>query len=245
MAGELTAETEALWRDVEDRVGDGRDGPRLRPMLVELARRAPDGSRAWAYACCELAERVMDEEPWYASILARRVTRDCVDNHRGWALLGLASSILGHHRYAAVAYRRALDLQPHNPWYAHNLGHLYDAVLGDPERALPLLQRAHATLDEWACRPLEAPEGLDVARAQQEVASSLAHALLHAGDLPSARAVMKRVVRGAARPEHHELYRAILDREQAVVESAQPSERRPAGGARRRARKRRRHTKDG
>ena len=238
MPGELTAETEALWRDVEDRVGDGRDGPRLRPMLVELARKAPEGSRAWAYACCELAERIMGEEPWHASVMARRVTRACPEDHRGWGLLGLASSLLGHHRYAVVAYRRALRLQPTNPWYAHNLGHLLDVVLGDPKRALPLLQSAYVTLHDWES---SAVDGIQLERARQEVTSSLAHALLASGDVPSARALMKQVVRGAARPEHHELYREIIAREEAAVDAVDVSGRGTAAGARRRARKRR-HT---
>lgn len=244
MPSELTAETEALWRDVEDRVDDGRDGPRLRPMLVELARRAPDGSRAWAYACCELAERVMGEEPWHASVLARRVTRSCPEDHRGWGLLGLSSSLLGHHRFAVVAYRRALRLQPSNPWYAHNLGHLLDAVLGEPTKALPLLQSAYVTLHGWEA---DVVDGLQLERARQEVTSSLAHALLSSGDLPSARALMKQVIRGAARPEHHELYREILAREEAAVDAVAEREAADPGsprGARRRPRKRR-HTKDG
>ena len=116
-------------------------------------------------------------------------------------------------------------------------------MLGQPERALPLLLEAYGTLMGWAASPCAAPEGVDLDRARQEVASSLAHALLHAGDAPSARAVMLQVVRGAARPEHHELYRAILDHERAAVE-AQPSPPR-ARQVSRRARKRRRHTKDG
>lgn len=240
MAGELTAETEALWRDVEDRVDDGRDGPRLRPLLVELARRAPEGSRAWAYACCELAERVMDEEPWHASVLARRVTRACPEEHRGWGLLGLSSSLLGHHRFAVVAYRRALRLQPKNPWYAHNLGHLLDAVLDDPQRALPLLQSAYVTLAGWEESHVD---GLQLERARQEVTSSLAHALLSSGDVPSARALMKEVVRGTARPEHHELYREILAREEAALRAV-TDELDVAEVPRRRPRKRR-HTRDG
>lgn len=242
MPGELTAETEALWRDVEDRVDDGRDGPRLRPMLVELARRAPEGSRAWAYACCELAERVMGEEPWHASVLARRVTRACPDEHRGWGLLGLSSSLLGHHRFAVVAYRRALGLQPKNPWYAHNLGHLLDAVLGDPERALPLLQSAYVTLHGWETSTVE---GLQLERARQEVTSSLAHALLSSGDVPSARALMKEVVRGAARPEHHELYREILAREEEAVHALSEGDDLDAVAPPRRRARKRRHTRDG
>ena len=77
-----------------------------------------------------------------------------------WAVLGLAQSLLGNYRYAARAYERALALAPNNPWYAHNLGHLYDVALDRPQDALPLLAQA------TAAQPGEA-----------DIAASYAHAL--------------------------------------------------------------------
>jgi tetratricopeptide (TPR) repeat protein len=220
MADELTARAASLLRDARDRVRDGRDGPRLEDVLVELSRCAPSGSAAWTFAVCELAERRMSREPWQAAVLARRATQARPDEHRGWGLLGLAQSLLGHHRFAVRAYDEALRLQPSNPWYAHNLGHLYDVALAQPKRALPLLRTAREVLAGWS----EVP-GVDLGRARQEVTASLAHALLGIGEPARAREVMRDLMRGAPRPAHHELYAAILAAEEealAVVANQPP-----------------------
>lgn len=215
MARHLSADAEALWRDCEEAIETGRPEPRVMPLLVRLARMAPRGSDAWLYALRNLAERVVNEDAWRAALLARRMVEARPDDDGGWAMLGLAQSLMGHHRYAIRAYRRALSLAPNNPWYGHNLGHLYDVALGRPDIAVPLLSRALGEL-----RRMGAIAGSDMTRALDEVAASYAHALLHSGDPAAARRVMLGVMRGGAKPEHHKLYGEILRCEDERVANA-------------------------
>jgi Flp pilus assembly protein TadD len=193
MGRELSSEAEALLRAVEQAV----DTPtvRLTPLLLRLSRLAPVGSQAWAYAQRLLAEGLATEDPWQGSLLARRAVAVDESDPRAWAVLGLCQSLLGHHRFAIRAYRRALELSPANPHYAHNLGHLYDVAMDQPERALPLLERAFAQLPH-----------------QREVAASYAHALWRMGAVDRARQVMRPVARHSNLPHHHDLYGAIVER---------------------------------
>ncbi len=222
MGRHLSADAEALWRDCEEAIETGRSEPRVMPLLLRLARMAPHGSDAWLYALRHLAERVVKEDAWRAALLSRRMVEARPDDDGGWAILGLAQSLMGHHRYAVRAYRRALSLAPDNPWYAHNLGHLYDVALGRPDKAVPLLARALGEL-----RALAAITQSDMTRALDEVAASYAHALLHTGDPAAARRVMRGVMRGGAKPEHHALYLEILRCEdEQVARTEAPSQHR-------------------
>jgi tetratricopeptide (TPR) repeat protein len=173
---------------------------------VRVARLAPQRSDAWRVAHRELAARMVDSHPWRASLLLRRVLRIHRWDDGSWALLGLAQSLLGNHRYAVRAYRQALRLAPNNPWYAHNLGHLYDAVLDRPLQALPLLRRSVAHVER-----LTQAEPLRFRGIRDEVVASYAHALLRTGDSLSARQLMREVIRGRATPTQHALYRRILE----------------------------------
>jgi tetratricopeptide (TPR) repeat protein len=193
MGVELPAEAEVLLRRVEEAVG--AEGVRLTPLLVQLARVAPPHSRAWAYAHSLLAERLVATEPWRASLLARRAVEASPDDDLGWGVLGLAQSLLGNPGYAVAAYRRALDLVPHNPWYAHNLGHLYDVALHRPEEAIGWLRRAHRALPD-----------------HPDVVASYAHALVRAGEPRRARELMAPLMRDNPSPQHHALYRYIVER---------------------------------
>ena len=196
MPSELSAEAEVLLRRIEEVAEEaaGQDEARLTALLVRLARLAPQTSAAWAYAHRLLAERCVEREPWRASLLARRVVGAWPGDDRAWAILGLAQSLLGNHRYAVLAYRRAIELDPHHPIYAHNLGHLYDVALDSPKRALPLLERAHRVLSD-----------------NLEVVASFAHALVRAGEARRARELMTPLVRRGASPTHQELYRFIVE----------------------------------
>ncbi len=161
-------------------------------LLVLLARSAaPDGD-AWVYAHRQLAEIAAPRDPWRAAILARRVVRARPDDAHGWALLALACSLLGHTRTATSAYENALARQPDNPYYAHNLGHLYDVGLDRFDDALRWLARAVAL----------APD-------DPEIAASYAHALARAGRVPEARRIIRHVARGGLAPHHEPLRRWI------------------------------------
>lgn len=100
------------------------------------------------------------------------------DAHPLWAELGIVQTTLGHFRLAQKAYERALALDPNNPWYAHNLGHLFDVALGDAKRSLPFLTAAHESL----------PHVL-------KVTLSLAHALTRVGNVVEAQRILSESTR--------------------------------------------------
>jgi tetratricopeptide (TPR) repeat protein len=157
---------------------DNLDAEDILPMLARLARAAAPESDAWIYAHRHLAELGVEHDPWRAALFARRVIAHRPDDDGAWAVLGLAQSLLGNCRYAARAYEHALALAPDNPWYAHNLGHLYDVALDRAADALPLLARA------TFAQPGEA-----------DIAASYAHALARCGKLAMAKRVLRRAIR--------------------------------------------------
>lgn len=153
-------------------------GPRdLVPMLKKLINAAPAGSDASLFAKRQLAETILQSAPWTAAVLLREVLSHG-DDDRAWAVLGLCHTLLGHYRCATRAYDKALALTPDNPWYAHNLGHVLDVALEQPEQALRHLRFAYRELKN-----------------EPEVASSYAHALAHAGRISDAERVLRRALR--------------------------------------------------
>jgi Flp pilus assembly protein TadD len=143
-------------------------------MLQRLAKAAPPESEYAVYAQRNLAELLVRRSPFRAARLARGVLRTR-DDDRAFAVLGLAHMLMGNFRCAEKAYRSALRLIPHCPWYAHNLGHLLDVGLNRPLEAVPFLRLALRGLPQ-----------------EPEIASSLAHALLRSGARPDAKAVLER-----------------------------------------------------
>lgn len=140
-----------------------RERSQLVPMVEALLATVPAGSPDWVFAQRTLAELLVSESPWRAAVAARAATTHAPDDAAAHGLLGLSLTLLGHYQAAARAYREALALDPGNPWYAHNLGHLLDVALGRPYEAVPWLRRAHD----------ETPH--------VEVTASLAHALGRTG----------------------------------------------------------------
>jgi Flp pilus assembly protein TadD len=178
MARSAPGEVDRLRREVERALHASLDAETVLPLLARLARAAAPESDAWIYAHRHLAELGVEHDPWRAALFARRVVTHRPDDDGAWAVLGLAQSLLGHFRYAARAYERALALAPDNPWYAHNLGHLYDVALERPADALPLLSRA------TFAQPGEA-----------DIAASYAHALARCGKVTMARRILRRAIR--------------------------------------------------
>jgi len=160
---------EAQYTDIAWALSQGLSQSELVPMLERLAASAPRGGVHYVYAKRLLAETLVRQEPFRAARLAREVL-EVQDDDRAHAVLGLSHMLLGNFRLAERAYRAALGLAPHSPWYAHNLGHLLDVALDRPEEAVRLLAQARRAL------PLE-----------PEIASSYAHALLRAGQPDRAR----------------------------------------------------------
>src|SRR5215468_732872 len=173
MSRSAPGEIDRLRREVERALRENLDAEEILPLLARLARAADPDSDEWIYAHRHLAELGVEHDPWRAALFARRVIAHRPDDDGAWAVLGLAQSLLGHFRYAARAYERALALAPDNPWYAHNLGHLYDVALDRPADALPLLSRA------TFAQPGEA-----------DIAASYAHALARCGKISAARRVL-------------------------------------------------------
>ena len=206
---ELSAEAEALWRRMEHAVERGRRDESVLDGLTRLAAVAPEHTEPWYYACQKLAEQIVTRDPWRAALLTRRILARRRHDDGAWGVLGLAQSLLGNHRYAIRAYRRALSLAPHNPWYAHNLGHLYDAVCDRPDLASSLLERA---LEELSLlrRTKDATLAARAEAAWPEALASYAHALMRRGRTVAAQEVMREVVRGRATPAQHALYCQIL-----------------------------------
>jgi Flp pilus assembly protein TadD len=167
-------------------------GEEATSLLVRLAREADAGGDAWVFAHRHLAEIAAHQDPWRAALLARRVVAERPDDAHAWALLGLACSLLGHTRAATAAYERALARTPDNPYYAHNLGHLYDVGLDRIDDAIRWLARAVA----------KAP-------GDPEIAASYAHALARGGRMAEARRVLRHAARRGLAPHHEPLRRWI------------------------------------
>jgi hypothetical protein len=182
-------ETEAkrLRQDVEWALESALAPADVLPLLHRLARTAKNGSDESAFAHRQLAELLVEREPWRATLHARRVLATTPDDERAWAALALSQTLLGNYRYAANAYARALRAAPKNPWYAHNLGHLLDVALDKPKDAVDLLRFAFEGSKRRA-----APNS--------EIAASFVHALARAGALDEAKRVLTQTMkRGGSR----------------------------------------------
>jgi hypothetical protein len=153
-------------------------------MLHRLARTAAPGSDERVFAHRQLAELLAEKSPWRAALYAKKVIAERPEDDRGWALLGLSQTLLGHYRFAVKAYEKALSCAPANPWYAHNLGHLLDVALDRADDALGWLRRAYSEAAELGHS------------ASDDIAASFAHALGRAGKVGEAKKVLLRVMKG-------------------------------------------------
>lgn len=167
-------------------------------MLEHLDRIATDGSDDRRFVDRRLAELLLEAEPWRAAVHLRRLLSEPAgrDDDAHWALMGLAQALLGNHRFAAAAYRRALAIEPGNPWYAHNLGHLLDIGLDRPLEALRHLRLAHERVTDAT-----------------PIACSYAHALWRVGRGDEARKVLRPHLRRSARDPDVMALVAQLDRD--------------------------------
>ncbi|MFO0618763.1 MAG: hypothetical protein U0414_39595 [Polyangiaceae bacterium] len=201
---------EALRHEVDRMLYAGESRAHVLSRLAAVARRAAEGSDDWLFAVRMLAVLGAGENPWKASLLARRVLAHVPHAGDVWGALGLAQSILGNFAYAARCYERALTVhatsgsKPLDSLRAtlhHNLGHLYDVALDRPGDAVPHLSSA-----------LSIATRARLARtAREEIAASLAHALARSGDATRAREVLGRAIRPSRRSAHAELM-AFIER---------------------------------
>jgi len=231
----LSAEAEELWRRAEAIASRDPASPAARDLLERLLRAIPGRGEAYLFAHRKLGEALVLEEPWAASLHLKKVVAEAPYDDGAWGLLGLAQSLLGHHRFAVRSYEHALTLAPHNPWYAHNLGHLYDVAFDDLDRALPLLERAVAGIEHFGGG--EGPTARLAVQGRDEVIASYAHALMRRGDLTEARRRMRDLVRSGASPDHHALYDHIVAGQDRVLSRLmQQVEAPPRRGVRKRRR---------
>jgi len=182
------ADAVSLRKVVEEALAATPSASRVVPLLRRLAQHAPAGSEEYAFAHGHLAELLLEQAPWRASLHARRVLQVSASEHRAWATLALAQTLLGHFRYARYAYLQALAVCPDNPWYAHNLGHVLDAALGQPGLALPWLEKAYARCSD-----------------HPDVVASYAHALAKANRVSEAKDVLRSLPARKRSDEHREM----------------------------------------
>lgn len=162
-------------------------------LLERLVEAAPEGTAEALFAHRHLAEYRIEDNPWRALIHLRRIDLAGKADDAVHALAGLAHAILGNYLSAVAAYRRAVRMEPKNPWYRHNLGHLLDVAVDRPSEALRHLEVAASGADGDA-----------------EIAASLAHCLARIGQRDRAEAIA--VKAAAAAPgsvDHEELLRWI------------------------------------
>lgn len=180
----------SLQRRAEHAIRTAKPREYIVRLLEQLAAIAPTGSQAERFAHRHLAELRLEESPWHAALHLRRVLQQDPDDDVAQALMGLSQALLANFRYAVACYRRAVTLSPANPWYNHNLGHLLDVALGQPQEALPYLRRAYR-----------------LEPSQDEVAASLAHCLGRLGRRAEALDIARRLV---VRKPGSSDYRALL-----------------------------------
>lgn len=171
-----------------------------------MLRHAEDGSSAAVFAKLHLAEALVEQKPWLASIHARSVLKDNPDEARAWAVLALGQTHLGNFRYAIRAYSRALTLCPENVAYAHNLGHLLDIAEGASEDALPYLEAAY-----------------DGAKSSLDILASLLHALVRTGQIQRAlRLVSESSIECTTQAKLRKLVHSLAERESSSAMRGKP-----------------------
>ena len=168
-------ETQNLRREIERALRGAFDPVDVLPRLARLARLAAPSSDDGVFAHQKLAELLVEHDPWRAALYVRRALAHREGDDRSWAVLAFCHTLLGNFRSAAAAYKHAIAWAPSNPWYAHNLGHLLDVALGEPNRALYWLGVAHKAKGD-----------------NSEITASYAHALARAGQIEEARKALER-----------------------------------------------------
>lgn len=187
---------DVLRRRAERAIDEGRARHLVEPLLEKILLLADDDERSRAFAHRHLAELKLETDPWGSALHLRQAISFEPHDDVLHSLMALAQALLGNHRMAVACYRRALAVAPRNPWYHHNLGHILDVALDQPERALPHLM--------LALRTAQPPE--------HEIVASAAHCLARLGRLKEAKRLAERAVRAApSNTDHRTLLRWIRD----------------------------------
>jgi len=189
--GQRASTVEELWERAEQALE--ASSKRAEGLLTRLASVAEEGSDASLFAHRHLAELHLEDNPWKAALHLRRALSCSADDDILHALMGLCHALLGNYRVAVRSYHEASHLAPQTPWYHHNLGHLMDVALDDPDGAERHLRRAYELEPE-----------------HDEIIGSLAHCVARLGDLDEARKLaMLAQEKGPCNPDHSALLRWI------------------------------------
>jgi len=182
----------------------GTDAERLLERLVQLAN---EESEHAIFAHRHLAELRLERHPWRAALHLRKVIAASPNDDVPHALMGLCQALLGNYRAAVGAYRRALSEAPQTPWYHHNLGHLLDVAIDQPEAALNHLELAHRLEPD-----------------HDEIAASYAHCLARVGQLDGALTLARIAFQLAPRNRDHARLVSWIERGAPPGEKAAPNE---------------------
>jgi len=160
---------DTLRRRAEDALQRDERGTTAERLLERLVQLANEESEHAVFAHRHLAELRLERHPWRAALHLRKVIAVSPNDDVPHALMGLCQALLGNYRAAIGAYRRALQEAPQTPWYHHNLGHLLDVAIDQPDAALNHLELAHRLEPD-----------------HDEIAASYAHCLARVGQLDGA-----------------------------------------------------------
>ena len=177
---------DTLRRRAEVALEKDERGTNAERLLERLAQLASEDSEHALFAHRHLAELRLERHPWRAALHLRKVIAASPDDDVPHALMGLCQALLGNYRAAIAAYRRALHQAPQTPWYHHNLGHLLDVAIDQPEAALHHLELAHQLEPD-----------------HDEIAASYAHCLARIGQLDGALTLARIAFQLAPRNRDH------------------------------------------
>jgi hypothetical protein len=134
--------TARLHAQVVRAIEAGKSWRVMEPLLERLVAIAPEASEAALLAHRALAEHRIQQHPWRALLHLKHVLRASPNDDSLHAMTAIAHVLLGNFKSATKAYQIALRQAPTNPWYHHNLGHVWVVGRNDPKRALPHLRKA-------------------------------------------------------------------------------------------------------
>ncbi len=207
----------SLRRRAERAIDEGRDRLDVEPLLERILDIAKDEDPARSFAHRHLAELKLERDPWSSALHLRSVLVANPRDDVAHSLMALAQALLGNYRASVASYRRALRFSPENPWYHHNLGHILDVALDDPDGALPHLTHALEQSDP----------------SEHEITASAAHCLARVGRLDEARELAEHAVEAAPDNDDHRALLSWIDKGAPANEPVHPlrTDVRPNGGA--------------
>ncbi len=198
---------DTLRRRAEDALEKDERGTNAERLLERLVQLANEESEHAIFAHRHLAELRLERHPWRAALHLRKVIAASPNDDVPHALMGLCQALLGNYRAAVGAYRRALQEAPQTPWYHHNLGHLLDVAIDQPEAALNHLELAHRLEPD-----------------HDEIAASYAHCLARVGQLDGALTLARIAFQLAPRNRDHARLVSWIERGAPPGEKATPIE---------------------